>query len=108
MKIHTLSPTQLKVMSVGRLDHYELCVYEAEDGDSWTGFIAGHAGWCGEGMPPSEPMPSFALALSTWVRRLKQLRLSDQSLKEQATSTSPTLRRPTPRESAQHPKGSAA
>lgn len=108
MKVHTLSRTQLQVMSIGRLNHYELCVYEAEDGDFWTGFIAGHAGWNGEGMLPGEPMRSFALAFSTWVRRLKQLRLSDQSLNEQAMPILPTQYRPIQRESTQHPTGCAA
>ncbi|MES2244916.1 MAG: hypothetical protein V4639_18765 [Pseudomonadota bacterium] len=73
MKIHTLSRAQLQMLAVERLHQHELCVYEAEDGDRWTGFIAGRPGWNGEGIVPSEPMSSFALALSTWVRHFKQL-----------------------------------
>lgn len=73
MKVHTLSRAQLQFMAVAPLKDYELCIFEAEEGDKWKGFIAARAGWNGKGLLPCEPMISFAMALHVWVRQLKGL-----------------------------------
>ncbi len=63
----------MQYMSLPTLEGYELCIYEAEEKDSWVGFIAACSGWDGASLPPSEALPTYALALHTWVLRFRQV-----------------------------------
>jgi hypothetical protein len=73
MKIHQVSRAQLQFLKLSPTAGIDLCVYEAEQGDDWRGFVAAGAGWTGAGMLPDRPSLSFGLALYAWVSSYRLL-----------------------------------
>lgn len=67
MKRHDIKPSEVDRMGGKLPDGFTLCIYEAELGDLWLGFMAAEAGWNGFGSLPGLPVPSYGQALAGWI-----------------------------------------
>jgi hypothetical protein len=68
MKRHDIKNSEIDRFG-GQVPEYTLCIYEAEFGDLWSGWMAAEAGWSGGQSLPGQTVSTYAEALTGWVAK---------------------------------------